>query len=167
MSKKKHIRPQTTPLHKKNTTQAEKAGLETLRLDRTAMLVGLIAAVLGFLLYVNTFGHYYTLDDFSSIKDNWVVKGGLKNIGIIFSTEYRYGTWNSPGSLYRPIPLLMFALEWQLSPDKPFIAHLMNVAPLCHHRLGVVDHLAPYFGPLSACYCRDDRFVFYGAPYTY
>ncbi len=128
MSKKKHIRPQTTPLHKKNTTQAEKAGLETLRLDRTAMLVGLIAAVLGFLLYVNTFGHYYTLDDFSSIKDNWVVKGGLKNIGIIFSTEYRYGTWNSPGSLYRPIPLLMFALEWQLSPDKPFIAHLMNVA---------------------------------------
>lgn len=98
------------------------------RFDKTTLVFGLLAAALGFLLYANTFGYYYTLDDFSSIKDNWVVKGGLKYLGTIFSTEYRFGTWNSPGSLYRPIPLSMFALEWQLSPDKPFISHFMNVA---------------------------------------
>lgn len=91
------------------------------------LVAGIAAAVLGFLLYANTFGYYYALDDYSLIKDNWVVKGGIKNIGIIFTTEYRFGTWNSPGSLFRPIPLTMFALEWQLSPDKPWISHLMNV----------------------------------------
>ncbi len=89
--------------------------------------VGLLAAALGFLLYANTLGHQFCLDDFSAIKDNWVVKGGLKNIHLIFSKEYRFGVWNSPGTLYRPIPLTMFALEWQLSPDNPFVHHLVNV----------------------------------------
>lgn len=91
------------------------------------LVFGLVAAGLGILLYLNTLGHNYTLDDFSSIKDNWVVKGGPKNIGIIFSTEYRYGTWSSPGSLYRPIPLLMFSIQWILSPENPFLGHLTNV----------------------------------------
>jgi len=88
--------------------------------------VGLLAAALGFLLYVNTFGHVYCLDDYSVIKENWVTKGGLKNIGLMFSTEYRYGAWNSPGSLYRPFSLLIFSLQWQLSPDNPMVGHVMN-----------------------------------------
>ena len=89
-------------------------------------VIGLVAAALGFLLYANTFGHGYCLDDFSAIKENWVVKGGLKNLGILFSTEYRYGAWASPGSLYRPFPLAMFAFEWQLSPDNPSLSHFVN-----------------------------------------
>ncbi len=128
MSKKKQARQQTAPPPNKKSGSGSTYSAAGMQLDKTAAWVGLIAAALGFLLYVNTFGHYYTLDDYSSIKDNWVVKGGLKNIGIIFSTEYRFGTWNSPGSLYRPIPLAMFAFEWQVSADKPFISHFMNVA---------------------------------------
>lgn len=88
--------------------------------------VGLLAAALGFVLYLNTFGHIYCLDDYSVIKENWVTKGGLKNIGLMFSTEYRYGAWNSPGSLYRPFSLLIFSLQWQLSPDNPAVGHVMN-----------------------------------------
>lgn len=88
--------------------------------------VGMAAAALGILLYANTFGHQYCLDDYSVIKENWVTQGGLKNIGLIFSTEYRYGAWNSPGSLYRPLALLIFALQWQLSPDNPMVGHVMN-----------------------------------------
>lgn len=88
--------------------------------------VGLLAAALGFVLYLNTFGHIYCLDDYSVIKENWVTQGGLKNIGTMFSTEYRYGAWNSPGSLYRPLSLLIFSLQWQLSPDNPFVGHFMN-----------------------------------------
>ncbi|MEI6411243.1 MAG: tetratricopeptide repeat protein [Bacteroidota bacterium] len=87
---------------------------------------GLLAAAFAFLLYSNTFGYDFCLDDFSAIKENWVVKGGLKNLGIIFSTEYRFGAWNSPGSLYRPLSLAMFAFEWQLSPDHPGIHHIVN-----------------------------------------
>lgn len=94
---------------------------------RLGWLVGLLAAALGFLLYANTLQHDYCLDDFSSIKENWVVKGGLKNIGTIFTTEYRYGVWSSPGSLYRPIPLTLFAWQWQIAPDDPHFAHLINV----------------------------------------
>lgn len=89
--------------------------------------VGALASILGFVIYANTFGHEYCLDDFGALKENWVVKGGLKNLGIIFSTEYRYGSWASPGSLYRPLTLAMFALEWQMSPDNPMLYHLMNV----------------------------------------
>ena len=89
--------------------------------------IGILAAALGFLLYANTFNHQYCLDDYSTIVDNWVVQGGLKNLGTIFSTEYRYGAWGSPGSLYRPLTLTMFAFEWQLSADNPFLHHLINV----------------------------------------
>lgn len=129
MSKKKQATKRIAPPpSQKKASQAVSRPVVPGQFNKTALVFGLLTAALGFVLYVNTFGFYYTLDDFSSIKDNWVVKGGLKNLGIIFSTEYRFGTWNSPGSLYRPIPLSMFALEWQLSPDKPFISHFMNVA---------------------------------------
>ncbi len=94
---------------------------------REHWLIGLGLAAFAFLLYANTLGHQWALDDYSAIKDNWVTKGGLKNIGTIFSTEYRYGAWNSPGSLYRPLALTMFAAEWSLSPDKPFLSHFMNL----------------------------------------
>lgn len=91
--------------------------------------VGWLAAALGFVLYINTFGHIWCLDDYSAIKENWVVKSGLnaESLKLIFSTEYRYGAWSSPGSLYRPIPLVMFALEWQLWPDNPMPGHVINV----------------------------------------
>jgi tetratricopeptide (TPR) repeat protein len=93
----------------------------------TLRWVGILAAVLGGCLYLNTLGHQFCLDDYSAIMDNWVVKGGLKNLGLIFSKEYRFGVWSSPGSLYRPIPLVMFAAEWQFSPENPFVHHLVNV----------------------------------------
>ncbi|MFN4253860.1 MAG: tetratricopeptide repeat protein [Saprospiraceae bacterium] len=89
---------------------------------------GLVAAALGFVLYANTFGHLYALDDYGCLKDNYIVQGGLKNIGTLFTTEYRYGykAWGSVGSLYRPGVLTMFAAEWQLAPDNPFLYHFMN-----------------------------------------
>ena len=43
-------------------------------LGTISLIAGLVAAALGFLLYSNTFGYYYALDDYSLIKDNWVVK---------------------------------------------------------------------------------------------
>ncbi len=129
MSKQRNQRPASvaTPVKKKTVTQ-QPASIKTSGPALSGgWIIGLIAAALGFLLYVNSFGNTYCLDDFSAIKENWVVKGGLKNLGIIFSTEYRYGAWSSPGSLYRPLPLAMFSLEWQLAPDKPFLSHVMNV----------------------------------------
>ena len=130
MAKNKPTRPTPRPLSK-NSSTAQKAPA-ALASPGTApagsWVVGVLAAALGFLLYVNTFGHQWCLDDYSAIKENWVVKSGLhwESLKTIFSTEYRYGAWSSPGSLYRPIPLVMFALEWQLAPDNPMPGHIIN-----------------------------------------
>lgn len=108
-----------TPKH-----QAEVASMTN---RPTYRIVGLLAAALGAVIYLNTVGHQYTLDDFSIIVENWVTKGGLKNLGTIFSTEYRFGSWNSVGSLFRPVPLTMFAFEWQMAPDNPALGHWINI----------------------------------------
>ena len=79
------------------------------------------------LLYLNTINHGYVLDDFSVIKENFVVKSGTEGISTIFKTPYRYGYGFQSGSLFRPIPLSIFALEWQLFPDQPWFAHLINI----------------------------------------
>ncbi len=99
------------------------------KISKNTWLFGLFVALFGFVLYANTFSHQYALDDYSVIKDNYIVQGGLKNVGTIFTTEYRYGykAWNSVGSLYRPATLTMLAAEWQIAPDKPFFYHFINV----------------------------------------
>ncbi len=88
---------------------------------------GLVVALLGFLLYANTLSHDYCLDDYSAIKDNYVVKKGIAGIPTLLKEHYRFGYWSSKGTLYRPLTLVMFATEWQLAPDKPFVGHFINI----------------------------------------
>lgn len=118
-------KPQNPPISQKKTEKT--AVVKSEKTDPKIYFWGLAAAFLGFVLYANTLGHDYCLDDFASIKDNLIVKGGLKNVGKIFNSEYRAGAWNAPGSLYRPFTLAMFAWEWQISPDNAFLGHLINV----------------------------------------
>jgi len=91
------------------------------------LLPALIVAILGFLIYSNTLSHDYALDDFSAIKENYVTKQGVAGIPTIMTTSYRYGYWLSNGTLYRPLSLVMFAVEWELSENNPAISHFMNV----------------------------------------
>ena len=72
---------------------------------------GLLVSTFAMLLYFNTLGHQWALDDTSVIKKNYVTQQGIEGIPTIFSTSYRYGYWNSAGTLYRPISLAMFAVE--------------------------------------------------------
>lgn len=123
----KHKAPKPAPQAVRKNSPVKQPVVQQKSSGNSYAWVGLLAALLGILLYSNTFGHQYTLDDFSSIKDNWVVKGGLKNLDLIFTKEYRYGSWNSPGSLYRPLALTLFTIEWQLAPDKPYMGHLFNI----------------------------------------
>lgn len=89
--------------------------------------LGLLAAAIGFLLYIGTVSYGYVLDDYSVIKENFVVQKGLSGIGTILNTSYRYGYWASNDELYRPLSLVMFAAEWQFFPDSPAVGHFMNV----------------------------------------
>ena len=95
-----------------------------LKANRTQLLLIL---GLGFLLYANTLNHGYVLDDFSVIKDNFVVKKGIEGIPTIFKTHYRYGYGFVQANLYRPLSLSLFAIQWEIAPDNPSFAHLCNV----------------------------------------
>ncbi|MGI6321067.1 MAG: tetratricopeptide repeat protein [Bacteroidales bacterium] len=83
--------------------------------------------VISFFAYSNTFKHLYVLDDYGVLADNWVVKSGSKGISTILKTPYRYGVNNLTDNLYRPLPLVMYAVEWQISPDNPGFYHFINV----------------------------------------
>jgi len=85
--------------------------------------LGLIA----FLLYSPSIQYEWALDDASAISENFVTKKGFAGIKTHLSESYRFGYWTSEATLYRPISLIMFAIEWQLSPDNPTIHHFVNV----------------------------------------
>lgn len=89
-------------------------------------LAGIIA-ILAFVLYANTFSHGYTLDDYSVIKENNVTTQGTEGISTILKTSYRYGYLSIEDGLYRPLSLIMFAIEWEYFPDSPGISHFINV----------------------------------------
>ncbi|MEO1262278.1 MAG: tetratricopeptide repeat protein [Bacteroidota bacterium] len=95
--------------------------------SKSLYLIALGIAFFGFLLYANTLSHGYVLDDFSQIKENYVTKQGLEGIGTQWTTHARYGYRPGPGELYRPIPMSMFSLEWEIAPDTPALSHFINV----------------------------------------
>lgn len=86
-----------------------------------------VCALLGLVLYLNTLGHDYVLDDEMVTFKNTIVTKGISAIPEILTTAYREGFWDRQESLYRPLSLVMFAVEWQLAPNNPLLGHLMNI----------------------------------------
>lgn len=87
----------------------------------------LLLALIGFLLYANTLTHDYVLDDETVMAKNKIVTKGISAIPEIMVTAYRAGSQDRQESLYRPLSVAMFAIEWQLSPNHPFLGHFINV----------------------------------------
>lgn len=81
-----------------------------------------------FVLYSNTFQHQWALDDTVVVSDNIHVKQGVKGYGDILTTHSMHGIKLKPEAYqYRPVSLLVFATEWQISPDNPQFHHILNV----------------------------------------
>lgn len=87
----------------------------------------LIPALLGFLVYANTLGHSFALDDYAAILENTSTKRGLAAIGEIFRTSYRYGYLFIADDLYRPLPKAIFAVLWDGWPNSATPGHWLNV----------------------------------------
>jgi tetratricopeptide (TPR) repeat protein len=123
MAKRRQARP-----HKQEKSISAPAAAER---DGSGSLwyIGILAALLGFCLYANTLEHDYCYDDSSAIINNYLVKGGIKNIGTFFFTEYRsgYQVRRQAGHQYRPLTPALFAVMWQLAPNKPGLYHFVNV----------------------------------------
>jgi len=106
---------------------AAKKPAPSVPLRNNIFLLGAIVAGAAFLLYANTLGHGYALDDVAVIYENNFVKRGISGIPDIFTTFYWAGYWDQNAGLYRPLSLVMFAVEWELFPSQPFIGHFVNV----------------------------------------
>ena len=98
---------------------------------------------LSLLLYANTLGHDYAQDDAIVIYDNMFTKEGLSGIPGILKNDTFYGFFKEAGKAqlvsggrYRPFTLMMFAVEWQLFGENPFIGHLISV--LLYGLLGIM-----------------------------
>jgi len=107
---------------------------------------GLIIFFLACGLYCNTLGHEYTQDDAIVIYDNMFTQDGIKGIPGILKYDTFYGFFKESGKAklvsggrYRPFTLIMFAIEWQLFKNKPFLSHLFNI--ILYGALGMMIYL--------------------------
>lgn len=82
--------------------------------------------LLGVLLYFNTKGNGFTLDDETAITGNALVKKGMAGIPEICVTPYHYGYDQKEGGLYRPLSLVVLALEYEIFGPKPGSMHLIQ-----------------------------------------
>ncbi len=94
--------------------------------------VHLLFIVLGFLLYGNTLGHDYTLDDALVITENDITKDGFAGIWDQLSNDQFVGFYGEKKSLvaggrYRPLSMVVFNIQVGLFGTNPFIGHLCNV----------------------------------------
>lgn len=92
----------------------------------------IILFVFGFLLYANTIGHDYTVDDAIVITDNDFVKKGFSGIGEILANDTFLGFFKVEknlvaGGRYRPLSLVTFAIEYQLFGENPTVSHFINI----------------------------------------
>ena len=99
-----------------------------------------------FLLYGNTLTHDYTQDDAIVIYDNMFTTKGFSGIPGILKYDTFYGFFKVEGKdklvaggRYRPLTLVMFAMEYAFFGANPFIGHLGNI--LLYGLLGIVLYL--------------------------
>lgn len=114
---------------------------------------GIVIAFLSFLLYANTLNHQFAFDDAIVITGNNLTQQGTAGIPKLVTTDFFVGIYGDKGmeltgGRYRPLSLVMFAIEMQLfgepktnnkgqailSADRnqlysynPFIGHLVNL----------------------------------------
>ena len=92
--------------------------------------IGLCAFIFIFavLLYANTFHHGWVMDDDPLFRKNRFVTAGLSGVKDIMMNHSISGMFDNIETFqYRPVSQLLFALEWEVSPDNTTFYHVMNV----------------------------------------
>ncbi|HYV90952.1 MAG TPA: tetratricopeptide repeat protein [Chitinophagales bacterium] len=96
--------------------------------ERTlSRLLMIMCALFAFALYANTLSGKFTVDDDLVISKNKFTHEGISALPKILTTSYRAGFYDRKEGLYRPLSVALFAVEWQLAPENPFVFHLVNV----------------------------------------
>ena len=86
-------------------------------------------AAFAFLLYVNSISYEYTMDDDIFFLKHTSVRKGFSGMGEIWSYGSMEKFDNTQGvQAYRPILLVVFAVEKELFGFNPAVSHFINVA---------------------------------------
>ncbi len=88
-------------------------------------------SLIALLLYVNTIGHEYALDDAIVITQNDFVQQGIAGLPDLFSGDTFLGFFGEQknlvaGGRYRPLTLATFAIEQSIFGGDPHISHAIN-----------------------------------------
>ncbi len=79
----------------------------------------------------NTLFNEYALDDQVVLTGNQLVQKGLRGIPQLCTTDFFYGFTGEgsglSGGRYRPVALIIFAIEHQFFGDNTFISHSINI----------------------------------------
>jgi len=128
--------------------------------NRRALLIRLCLALVAvvFVLYINTLQNGYVLDDEIMVKSNTIVAKGLAGVGELLSTPHMRGYLIVPNDDYRPLSLVMFAIERQFFGPGPMSHHFFNIVVFAgcvlmlflflHQFLGGAKPIAAFVGAL-------------------
>ncbi len=89
--------------------------------------LAIILAVVAFIFYANTINNGFVLDDLMVAQGNTMVNRGVSAIPEILTTPYLRGYFVMPNDTYRPLSLVMLAIENQLFGINPTVNHFMSV----------------------------------------
>jgi protein O-mannosyl-transferase len=92
------------------------------------LLLSLALFLFAFLLYQNTVPNGYTVDDPIYYTDNKFVQQGIKGIPRLLLKSTFYGYDGTNDKVYRPLPVLCFAIEHALCGNNPHFNHFVNIA---------------------------------------
>lgn len=85
-----------------------------------------LLCILLFIVYANSFKTSWHLDDYANITQNITLR--LKNLMPETLKEAFFAHPTTKGKLYRPLPMLSFALNWYWGQDHVFGYHLVNLS---------------------------------------
>ncbi len=144
---KVQLKPESTVAAKESAAEAQGSGVSkpvrlSLKLSRRvnflkeeqrrAFIAISLITVLSFIAFSNTFKNDFVFDDKFIIVANKLIQN-LHDISTLFTSDYWYGPRlakrlsTEKGSLYRPVVLVTYALNYASGGLKPFGYHLTNL----------------------------------------
>lgn len=122
MKKTASPRPSSSERGKKPQGKSQKVFF-----PKNERFVSVFIFVFAFLLYANTLNHGYVLDDDVVYLKNRLVQEGAGGIKDIFTHSFIYGFTGHNDQSYRPVVLIVYALEKQFFGNNPHTGHFINV----------------------------------------
>jgi len=123
---KKKASPRVAPAERGKKPINKSQASTSLKRDR---LISFIPFAFAFLLYANTLGHGYVLDDDVVYLKNRNVQEGAQGIKDILTHSFTYGFTglNDRVQSYRPLVLIIYAIEKEFFGNNPHVGHFLNV----------------------------------------